>query len=148
MCEQALTLKSTHAALWSQQKADRMIALVSVAWGSSYLLMKIGLDGIPPFSMVALRFGLAFAAVALLFRRQLRGTAASTLAGGALLGLLLFGVFGLLMYGLKTTSASTAGFLTSTTVVFVPVLQALLVKRLPPFRVAAERLSPRSASAC
>ena len=131
------TIKSSKAAEWTQQKADRMLALVSMAWGSSYLLMKIGLDGIPPFSMVALRFGLALAAVALLFRRRLRGTTASALACGAVLGLLLFGVFGFLMYGLETTSASAAGFLTSTTVVFVPVLQALLLKRLPPFRVAA-----------
>ena len=31
---------------WTQQRADSMLALVAMAWGSSYLLMKIGLDGI------------------------------------------------------------------------------------------------------
>ena len=42
-----------------------MLALVAMAWGSSYLLMKIGLDGIPPFCIIALRFGIAFIAVSL-----------------------------------------------------------------------------------
>ena len=42
---------------WTQQRADSMLALVAMAWGSSYLLMKIGLDGIPPFCIIALRFG-------------------------------------------------------------------------------------------
>ena len=45
---------------WTQQRADSMLALVAMAWGSSYLLMKIGLDGIPPFCIIALRFGIAF----------------------------------------------------------------------------------------
>ena len=44
---------------WTQQRADSMLALVAMAWGSSYLLMKIGLDGIPPFCIIALRFGIA-----------------------------------------------------------------------------------------
>ena len=48
---------------WTQQRADSMLALVAMAWGSSYLLMKIGLDGIPPFCIFAIRFSIAFIAV-------------------------------------------------------------------------------------
>ena len=40
---------------------------------------------------------------------------------GAVLGLFLFGLFAFLMHGLQTTSASNGGFLTSTTVVLVPI---------------------------
>ena len=36
---------------WTQGRADFMIALVAIAWGSSYVMMKVGLDGIPPFSL-------------------------------------------------------------------------------------------------
>ena len=53
--------------------ADSMLALVAMAWGSSYLLMKIGLDGIPPFCIIALRFGIAFIAVSLLFLESSEG---------------------------------------------------------------------------
>ena len=51
-----------------------MLALVAMAWGSSYLLMKIGLDGIPPFCIIALRFGIAFIAVSLLFFKKFKKT--------------------------------------------------------------------------
>lgn len=35
------------------------------------------------------------------------------------------------MYGVKNTTASTAGFLTSTTVILVPVLQIFITRKLP-----------------
>lgn len=40
----------------SQGQADILIAIVAMTWGSSYLMMKIGLTGMPPFSIIALRF--------------------------------------------------------------------------------------------
>lgn len=107
---------------WTQQRADSMLALVAMAWGSSYLLMKIGLDGIPPFCIIALRFGIAFIAVSLLFFKKFKKTTKRVMMKGAVLGLFLFGLFAFLMHGLQTTSASNGGFLTSTTVVLVPIL--------------------------
>ena len=43
----------------SQGQADILIAIVAMTWGSSYLMMKIGLTGMPPFSIIALRFCIA-----------------------------------------------------------------------------------------
>ena len=77
--------------VWTQQRADSMLALVAMAWGSSYLLMKIGLDGIPPFCIIALRFGIAFVAVSLLFFKQFKKTTKRVMMKGAVLGLFLFG---------------------------------------------------------
>lgn len=116
---------------WSQQKADGMIALVAVTWGSSYLLMKIGLVSVPPFSIIALRFGIAFFFVAFLFFQKLKSTSKHTLVYGSLLGFLLFAVFAFLMHGLETTTASNAGFLTSTTVVLVPIFHSLISRKFP-----------------
>lgn len=110
---------------WTQQRADSMLALVAMAWGSSYLLMKIGLDGIPPFCIIALRFGIAFIAVSLLFFKKLKKTTKRVMMKGAVLGLFLFGLFAFLMHGLQTTSASNGGFLTSTTVALEPVFSAV-----------------------
>ena len=56
---------------WTQHRADALIGLVAMAWGSSYLLMKVGLGAIPPFSLIALRFLIAFFAVSLLFREKI-----------------------------------------------------------------------------
>ena len=44
---------------WTQQRADAALGLVAMAWGSSYLLMKMGLEGIiykiNPFNKIKLR---------------------------------------------------------------------------------------------
>lgn len=116
---------------WTQQRANSMLALVAMAWGSSYLLMKIGLDGIPPFCIIALRFGIAFIAVSLLFFKKFKKTTKRVMMKGAVLGLFLFGLFAFLMHGLQTTSASNGGFLTSTTVVLVPIFHAVIKKKMP-----------------
>jgi len=104
---------------------------VSLAWGASYLLMKIGLDGISPFNLIALRFGIAFICVSLLFVNRFRMLTVSILAKGVLMGTLLFLLFTGLVYGVNNTTASTAGFLASTTVIIVPILESLLKRRLP-----------------
>ena len=116
---------------WPQAKADRVIALIAILWGSSYLMMKVGLDGIPPFTITALRFSIAFLCVALLFFRQLKKTTKKILLQGSLMGFFLFAIFAFLMHGMQSTSASNAGFLISTAVVMVPIFHALLIRRLP-----------------
>ena len=53
-------------------KANLMILLVTMTWGTSYLFMKIGLETVPSFSLVALRFGIAFLGCAAVFFKQFR----------------------------------------------------------------------------
>ena len=60
-------------------------------------------------------------AVSLLFFKKFKKTTKRVMMKGAVLGLFLFGLFAFLMHGLQTTSASNGGFLTSTTVVLVPI---------------------------
>ncbi|MGN0945318.1 MAG: DMT family transporter [Megasphaera sp.] len=115
----------------TQRRADWLLAVLAMIWGSSYLWMKISLTGVPPFFLIFLRFGIAFVLVAGLCHSRLRQTTKRLLKGSALLGLLLFAVFACLLQGMETTNASTAGFLVSTTVVFVPLLQALLQQQRP-----------------
>ena len=101
----------------SQGQADILIAIVAMTWGCSYLLMKIGLTGMPPFSIIALRFCIAFITVALVFLPKMKLMNLRTLGYGSILGLLLFGVF--------------AGFLVGIVSVFVPVVHSFLKHKLP-----------------
>lgn len=119
---------------WSQKKADFAVALISLSWGSSYLMSKIGLDGISPYCLIALRFGIAFIVVGLIFFRKMLKTTKRCLGYGVVLGFLLFAVFAFLLHGLQTTTASNGGFLTSTTVVIVPILQTIVYRKLPSAR--------------
>lgn len=116
---------------WTQGKADIVLGLVAVAWGSSYLLMKIGLEGMGPFTVIAMRFLIAFGIVGALSFRKIAHTDPAILKRAAVLGLLLFGLFAFLMHGLQSTTASNGGFLTAMSVVFVPLLNALLKRAMP-----------------
>ncbi len=119
---------------WNQKTADLTMVCIAMAWGTSYLFMKLGLGVLPPFTVLALRFCIAFLIVASIFFKQLNHTW-RTIGNGALLGVLTYGMCALLILGLKTTTASNAGFLTSTAVVMVPIFHAFLVKKLPDISV-------------
>lgn len=116
---------------WTQGRADFMIALIAIAWGSSYVMMKVGLGGIPAFSLTALRFGIAFVCVAAVFAKELKYTTLRIIKRSSILGAFLFGIFAFLLHGMETTTASNAGFLISTAVVLVPLFHALLTRTLP-----------------
>lgn len=115
----------------TQRNADILVALISLAWGVSYVCMKVGLEGLGAFNLVALRLGIAFVVTYAVFFRRLTAVDKTTLRCSALTGFILFGIFTGLMLGVKHTTASSAGFLASTAVVFVPLLQTAITRRLP-----------------
>ncbi|MGY3780725.1 DMT family transporter [Streptococcus gallolyticus] len=115
-----------------QKYAKLFSASVPLAWGMSYLFMALGASEIPTIELVALRCGLAFLALVLIFNRHLKKTFSWKLMGySAFAGTLLFAVFYFLIVGVIDKSASTAGFLASTTVVIVPIIRATWTRKLP-----------------
>ncbi|WP_155590971.1 DMT family transporter [Lysinibacillus cavernae] len=113
------------------KQANLLMASVSLVWGTSYIFMKLLADSVSPITVVALRFGIAFLVMFVLFSKKLMSVNVKTLTYSAIVGALLCGIFIALMYGMKTTTASSAGFLTSTTVILVPILQILITRKLP-----------------
>ncbi|AIQ52619.1 DMT family transporter [Paenibacillus sp. FSL R7-0331] len=110
-------------------KAELLLIMVTLFWGSSYIFMKMGLNSLGEFNLIALRFGLAFILAAVLFHKRLRRINLRTVKYGALLGFLLLGVFTCITFGLQTTTTSNAGFLVALTVVFVPLLEVLVFRK-------------------
>lgn len=106
----------------NQRGADLLLALVSMVWGCSYLLMDAAMAEVPPFELIFLRFGIAFLALAAVFPRRLRQMDRRVLLQACATGGLMVALFGFLMYGLHTTPPSQAAFLISLTVVFVPCI--------------------------
>ncbi|MDT3425332.1 drug/metabolite transporter (DMT)-like permease [Paenibacillus forsythiae] len=110
-------------------KADLIMLFVTLCWGSSYLFMKMGLDSVQAFNLIALRFGLAFMLASIICARRLRqNMSLKLLLHSFTLGLLLLAVFLSIALGLKTTTTSNAGFLVSLTVVFVPLISAVIFR--------------------
>lgn len=119
----------------SQKKADGILLLVSIIWGTSYLLAKIGLMEMGVFNLMALRFLLAFFVTASVFFKRLVHISKKTVIKGAILGGTLGLFFAFQYFGLRTTKASCAGFLTSTTVVFIVVFQMMLQRKPPKVQI-------------
>lgn len=115
----------------TQKQANLILATVSMGWGLSYLFMKLLVDTISPFTIIALRFGIAFIVMLAIFYKKIIRVDAKTLKYSAIVGALLCGIFITLLYGMKDITASSAGFLTSTTVILVPILQTFLTRKWP-----------------
>lgn len=112
-----------------QVKADLAMLLVTLFWGSSYLFMQMGLTDLETFNLIGLRFGIAFFIAASFFHKRMLQANRKTILHAFIMGAILFGVFATVTEGVKTTTASQAGFLVSLTVIFVPLLSILLKNR-------------------
>lgn len=121
----------------SQQKADFLLFTAAFVWGSSYGFMKLGAETMPPISIAALRCLFAFFLLLPFFMNRIRKTDREILKYSAITGFLIAGVFIGVIYGVIDTSASTAGFLISTSVIMVPILHGLWIRKMPSLPIMA-----------
>lgn len=121
----------------SQQKADFLLFTAAFVWGSSYGFMKLGAETMPPISIAALRCLFAFFFLLPFFMKHIRKTDREILKYSAITGFLIAGVFIGVIYGVIVTSASTAGFLISTSVIMVPILHGLYIRKMPSLPIMA-----------
>lgn len=118
-----------------QVRADLMMLVVTMLWGSSYLFIKIGLHTIQDFNLIALRFSIAFIFAGAVFYKRLKHVDVKTVQYGALLGFLIFLALSVVTLGINYTTISNTGFIFSLTVVFVPLLLAIFFKKIPDAKV-------------
>ena len=118
-----------------RKKAIALSFSVPVAWGFSYPLMKIGMDSMNATSIVALRCIIAFAACLLLFHKHAFRINRDLMVRAAIIGAIMATELTCMCLGSSLTSASTAGFLQSLTVVIVPFANAALLRRAPERKV-------------
>jgi drug/metabolite transporter (DMT)-like permease len=116
------------------------LAVAALLYGITFPLVHDALDDITPFAYLFGRFTvatllLAPAAVASIRRHPESRT--MVLRAGLVAGGLLFGGYAAQTAGLQYTSASTSAFITGLCVIFVPVLDGVLRRRVPPPAVLA-----------
>lgn len=133
-------MSSSKVKLWPQL----LIVLATVIWGSSFLIMKQTVDGIPVFTLLAIRFTVAGVLLSLVFWNKWRLLNKETLWGGAVLGTLMFLGYVFQTYGLsgigswEGTTPGKNAFLTATYCVLVPFLNWIIARKRPDrYNVAA-----------
>jgi drug/metabolite transporter (DMT)-like permease len=119
------------------------LLLATMAWGGSFTWAKAAGDGVNqavglpsgallgPILLLAWRFTAAGVLWLVLFPAARRGWSWSSLGRSVLLGVLLWAGQTMQVLGLDRTSEAVSAFLTSLTVVFVPLLMVAVVRRPP-----------------
>lgn len=116
--------------------ADAALLAVAAAWGLTFPLGKIVLNALPPFTYLSIRFALATIALALLWSRSGQRSMAPRASHrpwthALAVGVVFFFGYAFQVLGLRMTTASQAGFVTGMSVVMVPVISALWLRRAP-----------------
>ena len=115
----------------TQRKAEALIALGLTLRGTSLLFSKLAMQTIGPFTLCGIRFLISFAVVALIFHKQIRSVTKKEVLHSAIVGFLYFCCMAFELLGLRTTPSSTTAFIENTSVVIVPLLAAIVYRRLP-----------------
>jgi drug/metabolite transporter (DMT)-like permease len=105
---------------------------ITAIWGFTFPVVKTALDDASAMMFTTMRMGCAALLLAVLYRKELRRLSAPVWRAGAVTGLLMASGYALQTIGLAHTTASKSAFLTGLSVIFVPFLVALLLRRMPP----------------
>jgi drug/metabolite transporter (DMT)-like permease len=114
---------------WAPELA---LALVCLLWGSTFVVVKNALADISTVLFLAIRFSIAAALLAGLYvARGGRFSGAGGLQAGLLTGGFLYAGYLLQTLGLHHTTPATSGFITGLYIPTVPMLSAVVYRRVP-----------------
>lgn len=120
-------------------RADLLMLLTAMIWGSSFVAQRLGMDSVGPFLYSGLRFALAvivlLPVIYLLRRRSAKAPAAISqplVLSGILMGVVLALGINLQQVGLLFTSVTNSGFITGLYVIVVPLLSLALGHKAGP----------------
>ncbi|MDQ0197587.1 DMT family transporter [Neobacillus ginsengisoli] len=115
--------------------ADIILLLVTVVWGTTFVLVQNAINLLEPFSFNGIRFlAAAILLIVCLFifeRKQLKLLNVKLVLSGVFIGFWLFLGYATQTIGLLYTTTSKAGFITGLNVIFVPMFSLFLFKQYP-----------------
>lgn len=109
-------------------KAHLLLVLITLIWGSTFVLIKQALADASPLLLNAVRMTLAAILLAAYYRKHLARLNRNALRAGVLVGVFLFLGYAFQTVGLKLTTPSKSAFLTGVSTVLVPLLLLVLWK--------------------
>ncbi len=112
-------------------KADLSLLLITVIWGSTFLVVKKSLAQVSPILFIALRFWVGTVVLIAFMPLALRGLSLKTLRRGLVLAALLLGGFVFQTLGLRWTTSSRSAFISSLVVLLVPALGYFIFHHRP-----------------
>lgn len=111
--------------------SEIIFVIVVMIWGITFIFSKEALQVTGPFAYNTIRMLVGAVTLALLAGRDWQYVDRSYLWPSLVTGFILFASYATQAYGQQFTTASKAGFLTGTNLVYVPILSAWLLRRAP-----------------
>jgi drug/metabolite transporter (DMT)-like permease len=103
----------------------------TLAWGTSFFILKETISEVPRFFVITIRFLLASGGLALIFINKMKGMTKKTFVRGVILGTLLTLAYVTQTIGLENTTPGRNAFLTSSYCVMCPFLLWILFSKKP-----------------
>ena len=110
-----------------KQKVLAQIAMVitTMIWGITFVIVKDALNDAGPYMFAFLRFGLAFFIGIFYVRKTIKEVSLLEIVSGFICGIALFAGYTFQNYGLMETTPSKSAFITSVSVIMVPIILVL-----------------------
>jgi len=108
--------------LSTQRRAEVLLLLVTLIWGSTFIITKSLVGNNSPLFYTAIRFFLSALILFVLFPGRLTKIPVSALRRGSILGLFLFIGFAAQTVGIQYTTASKSAFFTGMLTVLTPIV--------------------------
>jgi drug/metabolite transporter (DMT)-like permease len=131
--EATISMRSPQTPFERQRKlrANVLLIVVTMIWGSSFLIVQHALTFVGPFTFLAMRFGFAVLVLAFLFRKRLIHITSTEILSGSIIGLFLFASYAFQTVSLQYTTSSQAGFISGMYVPLVAILAIPLLQQKP-----------------
>jgi drug/metabolite transporter (DMT)-like permease len=114
--------------------ADLALIFATLIWGSTFTIVKLSLAQVSPILFIALRFWVATLIMIAVLPRAIIGISGRTLRRGLTLAAVLLSGFVFQTLGLRSTTPSRSAFITSLSVLLVPLLGYFLFRHRPRFQ--------------
>jgi drug/metabolite transporter (DMT)-like permease len=112
-------------------RGEGALLFTTVIWGGTFAIIKSALGSISPMMFLTFRFSIATLIFLPFVIGKLKKLDAESIKKGLILGFLYFGGFASQTLGLNYTSATKSAFITGTFVIFTPLFQIIIEKKLP-----------------
>lgn len=112
-------------------RQELALLVITVIWGTTFLIIRHTLQLSGPLFFVALRFTFASVAMGLISFSSLSKLTGRELFAGLVIGAAVFGGYTLQTVGLQYITSSKSAFITAAYVPLVPLLQWLITRRPP-----------------
>lgn len=132
----------------NHNKYELLLASVIAARATSFIFNKMLLAGMGSFTLLAIRFLIAFALLMVIFHSKMRGTDRRTVLSGIVVGAMYFVVMSLELTALKSTASSTVSMIQNCSIIFVPLFESVIARKLPEKMTVASALLAMSGVVC